>query len=110
MESIRAGLAMQLKESVTADFIMKRDEEIMRHARKRLSKVKNLILLGNLDLPRLPILSFLIKHPQSGAFLHHNFVCKLLSDMYGIEARGGCACAGPYGQRLLGIDQELADK
>ena len=24
--------------------------------------------------------------------------------MFGIQARGGCSCAGPYGHRLLGID------
>src|SRR5690606_3871474 len=25
-------------------------------------------------------------------------------DLFGIQARGGCSCAGPYGHRLLGID------
>ena len=90
---------MQLKESVTADYIMSREEEVMAMARKRLSKMKNLILLGNPGLPRLPIISFLIFNPQSGGFLHQNFVCVLLSDMFGIDARGGCACAGPYGQK-----------
>ena len=37
-------------------------------------------------------------------FLHHNFVVALLNDLFGIQARGGCSCAGPYGHRLLGID------
>ena len=36
--------------------------------------------------------------------LHHNFVVALLNDLFGIQARGGCSCAGPYGHRLLGID------
>jgi hypothetical protein len=30
----------------------------------------------------------------------------LLSDLFGIQSRGGCSCAGPYGHRLLGIDIE----
>ena len=29
---------------------------------------------------------------------------RLLNDLFGIQARGGCSCAGPYGHRLLGID------
>ena len=32
----------------------------------------------------------------------------LLSDLYGIQARGGCACAEPYGHKLLGIDIQQA--
>lgn len=35
--------------------------------------------------------------------LHYNFVISLLNDVYGIQARGGCSCAGPYGQRLFGM-------
>ena len=30
----------------------------------------------------------------------------LLDDLFGIQARGGCSCAGPYGHRLLGIGPE----
>ena len=42
----------------------------------------------------------------AAAYLHHNFVVALLNDLFGIQARGGCSCAGPYGHRLLGIDPE----
>lgn len=56
----------------------------------------NLVLLGNLEAPRLPVFSFLIYNPQSGRFLHHNYVAAILNDLFGIQARGGCACAGPY--------------
>jgi selenocysteine lyase/cysteine desulfurase len=52
---------------------------------------------------RLPIFSFLIKHGPT-RYLHYNFVCALLNDLFGIQARGGCMCAGPYAQRLLGLD------
>lgn len=47
---------------------------------------------------------------ESGLFLHHNFISTLLNDLYGIQARGGCACAGPYAQDLLSIDNALAEK
>ena len=57
--------------------------------------------------PRLPVFSFLVLTP-SGGFLHHNFVAALLNDLFGVQTRGGCACAGPYAQDLLGIDEPLA--
>ena len=62
-------------------------------------------ILGNLDSERLSILSFVVRAP-SGRYLHHNFVVALLNDLFGIQSRGGCSCAGPYGHRLLGIDLE----
>jgi selenocysteine lyase/cysteine desulfurase len=45
-----------------------------------------------------------------GRYLHHNFVAALLNDMFGVQARGGCACAGPYAQELMGIDHALAKR
>ena len=69
-----------------------------------------MILLGNLKLERLPIFSFLIKNPETGFYLHYNYVTKLLNDLFGIQSRSGCACAGPYGHYLLGIDDQLGEK
>jgi len=37
-------------------------------------------------------------------------VVALLNDLFGIQARGGCSCAGPYGHRLLGIDLEHSSR
>lgn len=48
-------------------------------------------------------MSFIVRSP-SGRYLHHNYVVALLNDLFGIQSRGGCSCAGPYGHRLLGID------
>ena len=75
-----------------------------------MSKTPNLILLGNLELKRLPIFSFLVKNEATGLYLHHNFVTRLLNDLFGIQTRSGCACAGPYAEYLLGISEELAEK
>jgi hypothetical protein len=61
--------------------------------------------LGNHHAERLSILSFVVKRP-GGRYLHHNFVVSVLNDLFGIQSRGGCSCAGPYGHRLLGIDIE----
>ena len=61
-------------------------------------------LLGNIAADRLSIVSFLVRH--DGRYLHHNFVVAVLNDLFGIQSRGGCSCAGPYGLRLLGIDDE----
>ncbi len=97
--SIRAGLAVQLKESVGSDLIMSREEALTQLAFREWSAVKELVLVGpHQSVSRLPIFSFLVRHSASGLFLHHNFVCALLNDLFGIQARGGCACAGPYGQ------------
>jgi hypothetical protein len=55
-----------------------------------------LTILGSDKARRLPIFSFIVYHQDSGKLLHHNYVSTLLNDLYGIQARGGCACAGPY--------------
>ena len=54
-------------------------------------------------------MSFVIRRP-GGRYLHHNFVVSLLHDLFGIQSRGGCSCAGPYGHRLLGIDRETSHR
>ena len=36
--------------------------------------------------------------------LHSNFVVAVLSDLFGIQARSGCFCAGPYLHRMYPID------
>ena len=48
----------------------------------------------------------MVRH--DGRYLHHNYVVALLNDLFGIQSRGGCSCAGPYGHRLLGIDIETS--
>src|SRR5262249_15465344 len=61
------------------------------------------------DAERLSIVSFVVRRP-GGRYLHHNFVVSLLNDLFGIQSRGGCSCAGPYGHRLLGIDIERSHR
>jgi selenocysteine lyase/cysteine desulfurase len=105
VESIRAGLVFQLKEAVGIEVIREREERFLRQALATWAAEPTMEILGNLDAERLSIISFVIRAP-SGKYLHHNFVVALLNDLFGIQSRGGCSCAGPYGHRLLGIDIE----
>ena len=108
VESIRAGLVFGLKQAVGTDLIKAREEEFWRRALDRWSVCPQIEILGNPRAPRLSIVSLRIRHGDR--FLHHNFVVALLNDLFGIQARGGCLCAGPYGHRLLGIDLATSRK
>jgi selenocysteine lyase/cysteine desulfurase len=105
VESIRAGLVFQLKEAVGLEVIREHEESYLQRALSRWEEETSIEILGNRDSERLSIVSFVVRAP-SGKYLHHNFVVALLNDLFGIQSRGGCSCAGPYGHRLLGIDIE----
>jgi selenocysteine lyase/cysteine desulfurase len=107
--SIRAGLVFQLKEAVGVDTIRALEHDFVHRALHRWEEHPNLEVLGNHDADRLSIVSFVVRNGGPGGdgphrYLHHNFVVALLNDLFGIQSRGGCSCAGPYGHRLLGID------
>lgn len=102
VESIRAGLVFQLKQAVGSEEIRRREDDFIRRAVASWTRHPNIEVLGNLESERLSIVSFVIRY--EGRYLHHNLVVALLNDLFGIQARGGCSCAGPYGHRLLGID------
>lgn len=105
IEAIRAGLVFQLKQAVGTATIREREEALLQRAFAAWRDEPSIELLGNLAVPRLSIVSFVVRSPSS-RYLHHNFVVALLNDLFGIQSRGGCSCAGPYGHRLLGIDIE----
>jgi selenocysteine lyase/cysteine desulfurase len=100
--SIRAGLAFRLKGQVGIDRIRKLEHSFIRRAIDSWSENPNIEILGNPEADRLSIISFVVRY--SGKTLHYNFVVAVLNDLFGIQSRGGCSCAGPYGHRLLGID------
>ena len=105
IEAVRAGMVFQLKEAVGTATIRRLEDEFLHRAVTAWQREPAIELLGNLDAERLSIVSFVVRSP-SGRYLHHNFVVALLNDLFGIQSRGGCSCAGPYGHRLLGIDLE----
>jgi selenocysteine lyase/cysteine desulfurase len=100
--SIRAGLVFQLKEAVGIDAIRAREASFIARAIQSWEANPNIEILGNHAADRLSIVSFVVRY--EGRYLHHNYVVALLNDLFGIQSRGGCSCAGPYGHRLLGID------
>lgn len=107
IESIRAGIVFALKEDVGTGLIQELEEAAWARVRARWDSHPGLLLLGRTDVPRLPVVSFLVRDQRRpDRYLHHNFVTAVLNDLFGIQARGGCSCAGPYGHRLLGIAAE----
>lgn len=106
VESIRAGIVFALKEKVGAELIQQREQILLEKALARWQANPNIEVLGNPHLRRLPIISFCVRRGER--YLHHNYVVALLNDVFGIQARGGCSCAAPYGHRLLRINPTLS--
>lgn len=107
---IRAALALVVKDAVGCDLIAERDEELRLRALKAWSATPAIELLGQRAGARaLPVFSFRVRDGQGG-FVHHQMFTRMLSDCHGIQARGGCACAGPYAHRLLDLDRDASER
>ena len=101
VECIRAGLVFNIQQQIGTQTIEKLEHSYIQRAIDRLSALPNFEVLGSVSAQRLSILSFNIRHQES--VLHYGFVVALLNDVFGIQARGGCSCAGPYGHQLLDL-------
>lgn len=106
VESIRAGMVFQLKDAVGAHTIEQLEHDMAKRAIKRWSQNPAIHILGDLNAQRTSILSFQIL--WQGKPLHFGLVDVLINDLFGIQVRGGCSCAGPYGHELLGIDKDYS--
>ncbi|WP_237065184.1 aminotransferase class V-fold PLP-dependent enzyme [Microbulbifer guangxiensis] len=107
VESVRAGLAFQLKDAVGAEEIERREAEWLQRAFARWADNPNIDILGGMQAERVSIVSLHIL--REGKPLHHGFVVALLNDLFGIQVRGGCSCAGPYGHALLHLTPEQSE-
>ena len=105
---IRVALAMLVKEALGQDWIECRNKYLRKRASSIWEKNPRLEFMGGNQSPKLPIFSFRVRD-GNGGYVHHQFFTRLLSDVAGVQARGGCACAGAYAHRLLGINQEQSD-
>ena len=104
VESIRAGLVFSLKDTVGAQEIESREHQWLQRAFARWGNNPNIEILGGTDKARVSIVSMhILKNDKP---LHHGFVVALLNDLFGIQVRGGCSCAGPYGHHLLHLTPE----
>ncbi|HEY4199150.1 MAG TPA: aminotransferase class V-fold PLP-dependent enzyme [Devosiaceae bacterium] len=103
---IRAGLVLQLKADIGAEAIEAAEQRAVARAFAAWGANPDIEILGSAEAERLAIFSFNIR--SGGTLLHPNFVVALLNDLFGIQARGGCSCAGPYGHDLLKIGDDTA--
>jgi selenocysteine lyase/cysteine desulfurase len=107
LQLIKAALAFDLKKEIGIDQLEKQEHQFISRAMKQLGAHKNIEILGNQDPEkRISIMSFNIR--QGEKYLHPKFVTRLLNDLFGIQSRAGCSCAGPYGHHLLNIDNNLS--
>jgi len=108
-QTLRAALALEVKDAIGAEAIHDREQELLRRAFARWLIIPSLEVLGPHDPDaRLGIVSFNVRDARG--YLHPRFVCTLLSDLFGVQSRAGCSCAGPYAHRLLQIDAERAGR
>lgn len=99
LQTIRAALSIKLKDEMGIENIAAREKEILDFAFEKFGKLDGLNLLAPNIHERLGVISFYCNN------VHHNFIVRLLNDLYGIQVRGGCSCAGTYGHYLFHIDQ-----
>ncbi|WP_052094834.1 aminotransferase class V-fold PLP-dependent enzyme [Pseudohaliea rubra] len=104
IEAIRAGLVFRLQQAVGTDTIEAIEQARVRRVLDTLEAEPDIEILGGTGAERLAIFSLRFRHGASE--LHYGFVVALLNDLFGIQARGGCSCAGPYGHTLLGLDED----
>ncbi len=100
LQAMRTALCLNLKNQMNTTLIRQREEELVAIAFKELCCIPGVHVLADIQKKRLGIISFYIDG------MHFNLVVKLLSDRYGIQLRGGCACAGTYGHFLLDVSYE----
>jgi selenocysteine lyase/cysteine desulfurase len=104
LQAIRTALCIELKNAMGVGNIKKREKELVQIAFAELEEIEGLHILANNIQRRLGIISFYIDH------LHFNLAVKLLNDKFGIQVRGGCACAGTYGHFLLDVSHDQSNQ
>ena len=110
LQTLKAAMVFSIKEEIGPQRIGNREHQLLARAFDRWKRNPSIEILGNPDPKRrIGIVSFNIKEP-GGRYLHPKFMTALLNDLFGIQSRAGCSCAGPYGHRLLNIDQEHSER
>jgi len=110
LQLIKAALTFQIKDEITPETIEEYEQKMLHQAFTRWMKHPQIEIMGNTDPEkRVGIVSFNIRSPK-GRYLHPKLLTALLNDLFGIQSRAGCSCAGPYGHTLLGIDLKESEK
>ncbi len=109
LQGIRTALAMELKERVGVETIELIEHGLHKEFLDRFGDREDVTIYGPSDAEdKINIVAFNIKHRDR--ILHPKFVTKLINDLFGIQTRAGCSCAGPYGHTLLSIDTPRSDR
>jgi len=98
LQTIKAALAVQLKDQMGVDAMHRREAHIVPRVMDALQAIPGLHVLAPALRERLAIFSFYVEA------IHYNLIVQLLNDRFGVQARGGCSCAGTYGHYLLHVD------
>lgn len=110
LQILRAALCFAVKEQISVNNIHEREQSWLKRAFAAWQAHPRIEILGDQNPEnRVGIVSFNIK-TASGKYLHPKFVTVLLNDLFGIQSRAGCSCAGPYGHQLLGIDENTSEQ
>lgn len=115
LQVLKAAMVFEVKDNVTTARIEKREHELLEKIFDRWLANPGIEILGNQDPnKRVGIISFNVKSSNNEAgteqYLHPKFVTTILNDLFGIQSRAGCSCAGPYGHRLLDINEETSEE
>jgi len=102
LQTIKAAMAMQLKDEIGVNAIQAREKELLNYIFQRFEKIPGMMVLAGHIKERIGAVSFYIEG------VHYNLVVQLLNDLYGIQTRGGCSCAGTYGHYLLHLDKDTS--
>ena len=115
LQAMRIAMAMRVKDAVGEARIGQVEHRFRQRALAAWTRHPAFAGIGlgaqeELDDPErfLAIISFNLRHDKG--MLHPRFVTRLLNDLFGIQARAGCSCAGPFGHRLLGIGDEKSTR
>jgi len=103
LQGIKAAMCIRLKEEMGVERMLEREREMLCRLFDRFEKITGVEILGA-NRRRLGVISFMAKNA------HYNLIVKILNDRFGIQARGGCSCAGTYGHVLLGIDETRSNE
>jgi len=104
LQAIRIAYAIKVKDQLDTSLIAKRESELIKIAFDGFLKIKGIHILADNVTERLGVFSFWFED------IHFNLMVKLLNDRYGIQVRGGCACAGTYGHFLLNVTPEESQR
>lgn len=104
--AVRAGIVFQLKAAVGDELVFHIEEQFYKKIAARLRQMPNLALAADSPAKKIPIFSFIIKCGHK--FFHYSYIAALYNDLFGIQLRGGCACAGPYALNLMGISKKMS--